>query len=478
MPAARRKQSNAMLYTLIVFVGLFIVATTAAVFYYVKAEDYRITGNEYLTKLETYATTDEQDDVGSIVGAANPMTSYLGTMVERFDKAITLIIGGTPASTSAEVKISNASAQAEEMRKLSEQYEIGTLDPNYTGLVQVVKLLSQKLQNALDANAQVQKTLDTTIADFKKKQEVSDAELQELRLYKEKLRQDYNDVRQKYDDLAKLQKESTDEQVQYYKEQLDQETSKVKAMEAELQKIQAKYDESQGMLAKVKEQLASFGEPQRDPMAYIPDGKVVSVDNESKVVYINLGSNDHVYLGLTFAVYDKGSYIGQEGQDKAEIEIFNISDTYSAARIIKSELSRPILAGDLAANLIWDSRKKNQFVIAGDFDLNDDGNTDYDAAAKIKTLIDKWGGTVSDNISIDTDYLILGKQPQILEKPSMEDQEADPTAMQRYESALEKYSRYNDLVEKAGSLWIPVFTYEKFIHLIGYAEKVGQAGSF
>ena len=65
-----------------------------------------------------------------------------------------------------------------------------------------------------------------------------------MRLYKEKLRQDYNDVRQKYDDLAKLQKESTDEQVQYYKEQLDQETSKVKAMEAELQKIQAKYDES------------------------------------------------------------------------------------------------------------------------------------------------------------------------------------------------------------------------------------------
>ncbi len=49
MPAARRKQSNAMLYTLIIFVGLFIVATTVAVFFYVKAEDYR-TSNDDMQK--------------------------------------------------------------------------------------------------------------------------------------------------------------------------------------------------------------------------------------------------------------------------------------------------------------------------------------------------------------------------------------------------------------------------------------------
>ena len=42
MPAHRRKQTNAMLYTLITFVGLFIAATTVAVIFYVKAEEYRI----------------------------------------------------------------------------------------------------------------------------------------------------------------------------------------------------------------------------------------------------------------------------------------------------------------------------------------------------------------------------------------------------------------------------------------------------
>jgi len=46
MPPGKRRQSNAMLYTLITFVGLFIVATTVAVIYYVKAEELRTTTEE------------------------------------------------------------------------------------------------------------------------------------------------------------------------------------------------------------------------------------------------------------------------------------------------------------------------------------------------------------------------------------------------------------------------------------------------
>ena len=42
MPPGKRRQSNAMLYTLITFVGLFIIATTVAVIYYVKAEEQGI----------------------------------------------------------------------------------------------------------------------------------------------------------------------------------------------------------------------------------------------------------------------------------------------------------------------------------------------------------------------------------------------------------------------------------------------------
>ncbi|MEJ2647423.1 MAG: hypothetical protein P8016_03305 [Sedimentisphaerales bacterium] len=133
---------------------------------------------------------------------------------------------------------------------------------------------------------------------------------------------------------------------------------------------------------------------------------------------------------------------------------------------------------DLAANLIWDKQKSNEFVIAGEFDLNDDGNYDFDAIPKIKGTIERWGGKVADKISIDTDFVILGQPPKVGEKPSLDEKEIDPMALQRYQSAVDKLNRYNDIANRAQTLWIPVFTFEKFINLIGYSSKIGQAGTF
>ncbi len=84
------------------------------------------------------------------------------------------------------------------------------------------------------------------------------------------------------------------------------------------------------------------------------------------------------------------------------------------------------MKGDIVANLIWDKRKVNEFVIAGDFDLNEDGKIDSDAISKITAVIEKWGGKVTDKISIETDFVILGKQPMITEKPSLDEQDNGP----------------------------------------------------
>ena len=42
MPAPRQSQNGAMLYTVITFVSLFIIATVIAVLYYLDAEDTRL----------------------------------------------------------------------------------------------------------------------------------------------------------------------------------------------------------------------------------------------------------------------------------------------------------------------------------------------------------------------------------------------------------------------------------------------------
>jgi len=130
------------------------------------------------------------------------------------------------------------------------------------------------------------------------------------------------------------------------------------------------------------------------------------------------------------------------------------------------------------ANLIWASSRTNTVGIAGDFDLDNDGVIDYNGDEKIKALIEKWGGNVADTISIDTNFLVLGKQPQVLQKPTLDELDINPRAMEVYNASLQRLSRYNGLRDQAQSLWIPVFTYDRFLYFIGYQGHIGQAGAF
>lgn len=478
MPAHRRKQSNAMLYTLIVFVGLFIVATTIAVFYYVKAEEFRIKREELQEKMNDYVSGDDQSNIGAIVGQPEGSTTYIQAMVEYLDNAVTSIVGGVAESTSAQVKQNKAKSQAQESIKKASNY-IEIAEPNMTGLIQVISSLTQKLQDTMDSRDVLKKELTNKEELYRQKEEANLKSYQTLLNDKETLRRDYEDLKIAYDENSEKLQLSTDERVQSFKDQLDQEKANLKKTMDSLLETQAILTETKAMLAEAKEQLSRYGTPSAESMAYIPDGKILSVDNSTKTVVINIGSNNRVYRGLTFSVYDKGAYIGDENLSKAEIEIFDIGDNYASARIVKSEINKPILQNDTIANLIWDSKNVNEFVIAGDFDLNKDGSIDADAAAKIKAIIERWGGKVADKISVETDFLILGTMPNVPDqRPTMEEQQMDSTALQRYEKSLEKLNKYNELETRAKSLWVPIFTYDKFIHLIGYSEKLGQAGAF
>ena len=148
------------------------------------------------------------------------------------------------------------------------------------------------------------------------------------------------------------------------------------------------------------------------------------------------------------------------------------------ARIIRGEAKRPILQGDIIANLIWDSYKINIFAVAGEFDLNGDGIIEPDGKDKIKTLIEKWGGKVTDTISIDTDFLVLGKPPKVGQKPTFRELEVDPLAMEKYEASLRELSHYREVQQQAQALSIPVFNTERFLYFIGYKSRAAQAGAF
>ena len=486
MPARRRKQSNAMLYTLITFVGLFLVAIIIAGICYVKIEEYRDKAVKAESNLEEMATPDQWQERGRIVGKIPQVSlrprkageTYLGKMVEHFDRTTSLIVGFSPEMPSAEADVNDVNIKVANALKSAREH-ITITDPN-TGLVKIINDLVSQLNRTKAANSALQKDLDNQIAQFEiTKKAYSDKE-QVIEEEKNKLQALVNKMQVDYADLQTRLEQSTTEQIDNYKKQLDDANVKLKTAEGTLLKTQAELKQSVGIMKRAQEAVMDIMPPP-DPevLAHRADGKIILIDDHAQVVHLNIGTNQHVYRGLTFTVYDRSGSVPKDGKGKAEIEVFDVADTYCAARITESDAKRPILLGDIVANLIWNSDKTNVFAIAGDFDLDNDGNIDENATGRIKNLIEKWGGKVVDEISIDTDFLILGDQPQVpQQQPTLEQQELDPGAMQRYEALLQKLNHYNQIQSQAQAFWIPIFRYERFLYFIGYKGQISKAGAF
>jgi len=480
MSPAKRQQSDAMLYTLILFVFLFIAATTVAVIYYVKFEDQRTIAEEAQSSLREMATPAEMQRIGTIVGAKQAGKSRLATMVNYLDQSVCRVVGGLPEDTSAEVKVDTANRNFKETLTLVQaDIDPASIDPNTTGLVQIVQKLKTKLDGTIDTLQATEEELTVKINDYNN---LKDATYNNERTWlaeKEAYRLEIDSIKKDYNDLEVELRKTTDERVLDLTAQLNEEKANSEQEHQEKLQIQAQLDMTQDKMKSLQDELNKIVPlPDSEVVAHKSDGKIILVDNSAKVVHLNIGRDDRVYPGLTFTVYDKNMPIPKDGKGKAEIEVFSVDKNISTARIIKSEIKRPIILDDIVANLIWDSDKINVFSIEGEFDLNGDGKIENDAADKLKSLIEKWGGKVANEISIETDFLILGKQPSVLIRPSATELEMDPMATERYEASRQKRDHYQDIQNQAQALLIPVLNYERFLFFIGYETQSGTAGAF
>ena len=614
MAAAKRPQSNAMLYTVITFVGLFILSTVLAVIYYLKAEDYKNEAATLRTQRDELASSAEMRKIGAIVGTKHRTKSRLGTMVDYLDEMVSLIMGTLPEDTSAEVKVDTVKKKTEDTlellaheqleqpetpetedvglkaiakefvdllvegqfstatesfdatmkdalptEKLEETWKFTTeqtgpfkqqigvraekelsydvvfvtcefergpldikvvynsegqvaglfflptppeilesyqrisetetetktetrtenIDPNTAGLIRIIEKLKINLDNTTNTALALQEQLEQLRNRFDDAMAAGFEKEQILLAEKEKYQQQVNDIKQDYGELETLMKQSTDQQVQTLMAQLEDERANRKKLNQELLKTQAELKMAENRMKRAQKELRVLvPPPDSEVAAYKSDGKIILIDDSAKIVHLNIGSDDRVYRGLTFSVYEKNMPIPKDGKGKAEIEVFDVGRSFSAARIIRSEIKRPIILDDIIANLIWDSDKTNVFVVVGEFDLDSDGDIDYDAVDKIKSLIEKWGGRAADDISIDTDFLVLGRPLQVRGKPTFEQMEVDPMAMEKYEASLQKLISYKEVQTRAQVLSIPIFNAERFLYFIGYKEQSTAAGAF
>ncbi len=490
MPPGKRRQSNAMLYTLITFVGLFIIATTVAVIYYVKAEELRTTTQEAQAELNRMASADEVRRIGDIVGTKLQGQTNLGTMVDYFNHAVALIMGRPLQTTTAEVHVGNAQKVFRSLVERAQPYiNIAPADPNAADpnladpnrvslrsmandLLSTVDRLSEQLTARTGQLQKLQQQFTDATELWQQTADELNASIEDYRLQVQQTKTDYNDLRA-------LLEQSSEQRAENILRQLEEERALARELNQDLLRTQAQLDVAQQRLSSALADVAKTQPiPDAESPAYEPDGRIILVDESAGIVHINLGSDDQIYRGLTFSVYDKASGVPRDAVPKAQIEVFSISRTTSTARILSSEQRNPIVTGDIIANLIWDANLTNQFVIAGEFDLNGDGQPEYNARERIAGLIERWGGETADRVSAETDYVILGNEPRVPPEPTFEDLSRDPTLSDKYNAAQEGLDRYNRIRQQAQTFYIPVFTFDRFLYLIGYEDYIGKPGAF
>ncbi|MFH1370168.1 MAG: hypothetical protein ABII09_02615 [Planctomycetota bacterium] len=482
MAIGKKSSGDSTLYALIAFVILFIIAATVAVIFYLQFEEQRGIADTAQRRLDEIASAAELQKIGALVGAdERPEKTRLKAMLDYLDRAVSLIVPGVPAETSAEVKVQEASTKVRETVAdiIKQNPEMADVDPN-SSMLQITAKLSTVLANTKTSEAAAKEELATLQTRFDDAMKASLEKEKALLEEKDKFQQQYETARKGYDELKELLEKKTDAQVKDLYAKLDEERTGHEETNKQLLRTQAELRTAEERIQRtLKEDVWSVRPPPDvEVKAFEPDGKVILVDSQSKIVHINLGDNDHVYRGLTFSVYDKNQPIPRDGKGKAEIEVYNVSDGISAARIVRSEPRNPVVVEDIVANLIWDSKTANTFVIAGDFDLNKDGVNDADAVEKIRGLVEGWGGKVADTVTVNTDFVILGTPPNIPPRPTLEQMEIYPDAMEKYDSAVERLTNYKQVQSQAESLWIPILNADRFLYFIGYKTQAGKPGGF
>lgn len=499
MPPGKRRQSNAMLYTLITFVALFVIATTAAVIYYVKAEEIRTSRDELQEQVDSLANKEEVRNLGSIVGAKMAGHSNLGTMVAHLDSMVELILGSPIPATSAEVKVANAIKAVPPLLERAKAFiplpeppapDANAVDPNAPAEPNEVKpirvaltTLTSDLLEKLGQTTKQKDTAEEQLATLRNRFDDAVATMQKteqsLKAKVGEYYQQVQDVKTDYNNLRVLVQQNSDERAKTLLDQLEKARAESSQLNQDLLRSKAELTVAQGKLDAALDAVNQIKPaPDANSTAFKADGEVILVDEPAGIIYINLGTEDRLYRGLTFSVYDRAGGIPRDGTPKAQVEVLAMDRRTSTCRILSSQRKNPIARGDLVANLIWDADKQGQFVIAGEFDLDRSGQADYDAISKIEGLVRKWGGKVAEDVSADTDYVILGTEPSVPTEPTLDEQSKDPMAMERYKAARQANARYQQVRQSAESLRVPIYNYDRFLAFTGYATEVAKPGAF
>lgn len=305
----------------------------------------------------------------------------------------------------------------------------------------------------------------TLSANLREEQDKLAKKTQEFEDYKKEYNRDVIDaeikkVRTDYERQMKARLDEKDRTIADLNKKMEEVTRDFEKMLAEFRKVQtaelAKKDEE---IKEVKRQVdIERAEIRRKAQAAEQlaidkvKARVVRTTPGDHTVYIDVGSNQRVVPGLKFSVRGVGPGGQPEPEPKAMVEVISVvGPSVSLARITrvaKPEFARigrdpetrqrinptveaywitdprlfylsrnPVVPGDMLYNPLWDPNEPTHVVLAGFFDLDNDGVDDLDYLRRYLTdigvVVDGYLDPNNDNklkgkMDYQTDYLIVG----------------------------------------------------------------------
>jgi hypothetical protein len=328
------------------------------------------------------------------------------------------------------------------------------------------------------ANAQSQARVDQ----FQQSSQSSEQQLQELIAKRDELVREKDAIIAKWtDDFRTLQAEHETLRAELEQVRKDKD-ARIALLEQQLDVLNYQVAE------RVREALRSANVP-ADLVSYIfgevelvlrerfeqPDGEIVSVDNTSRTVWINIGSQDGLRPQVSFSVYTRDNRgLGRSDRDiKAKVEVTRIKEGHLAeARIIEEDLFRPIAAGDPIYSPLWSAGRTEYFAFVGRPDLDEDGNSDWDlldeilrnAGARKELYIDDEGVRQPANgrLTARTKFLVVG---------DIDDPIDFSGQVEKMEIARKILDEQKALIDDAKVYGVQVVRLNDFLAYIGYKAQ-------
>lgn len=245
--------------------------------------------------------------------------------------------------------------------------------------------------------------------------------------------------------------------------------SKESALRTDIEKLQSERAVLLQRTKQLEEQLRGQRFSGQSEYALV-DGQIVGINSAENTATISLGKKDKVVLGMTFEVYAQGTTIrvddktGDYPRGKAAIEIIRVDQDSAVGRILREQRGSPIVRGDVIANALYDPNKTYKFLVFGNFDPSRTGTQTPQGANQVRAWIKDWGGTVTDELVGDVDFIVLGARPPIPPEPSA----SQPIEVVQEFIRQQRISRrYDELLQQAIAANIPVLNENRLMTLIG-----------